>query len=408
MRFVQISDVHLGASLALSALGLPAAKRDQRRRELTQALQSACQLARDERADIVLLPGDLFDHEGISGDTLAETAATLRDCALPIVIAPGNHDFYSPSSYYNPDFALSRHGLRWPPNVYLLTGGRWVRLRIPEVPDVAFTGTAFTNHASDGERQLQQLPAPEPGVQNVLVFHGSRLGHTPPGKAAVLPFSDEELERCGYDYAALGHYHSHSIVRDTAGRIRGAYSGCPAGRGLDETGPKGVLIGELTEAGVELSLVQVDKRVIHDLSLDCSGIKYNAALLTQIEERLRQANCRDCDIVHLRLVGRRPRTLDARIPAGFLADRCFHIKINASALTPDYDIEDLRSGPGAETTEGRFVQAIDRRIAVASDEEEQQRLRHALSYGLDALIAKQVVPRYESNERPWSGSTEAP
>src|SRR5205085_2927843 len=124
---------------AASALGLPLAKREQRRRELTAALRHTCDLARDEGASVLLLPGDLFDHEGVSRDTLAEAADILGGCGLSIVIAPGNHDFYSPSSYYNPLLLRSRHGFDWPANVHLFAGGGWSRLHLSALPYVAFT-----------------------------------------------------------------------------------------------------------------------------------------------------------------------------------------------------------------------------------------------------------------------------
>jgi DNA repair exonuclease SbcCD nuclease subunit len=67
MRFVQLSDAHLGAPSGATALALPPEKRDPRRRELTDALCSACDLAWQGRgAAMILLPGDLRDHTGVS------------------------------------------------------------------------------------------------------------------------------------------------------------------------------------------------------------------------------------------------------------------------------------------------------------------------------------------------------
>jgi DNA repair exonuclease SbcCD nuclease subunit len=396
VRFVQVSDLHLGASLATSALGLPLAKREQRRRELAAALRATCDLARNEGVDAILLPGDLFDHEGVSRDTLAEAIGTLAECRLPVVIAPGNHDFYSPSSYYEPDFVHSRHGLAWPANVHVFPGGGWRRLQVPGIDGVTFTGIAFTSHDGPDDRPLQRLPQPEPGITNVLVFHGSRLGYAPPGKHSVLPFSDAELQQSGYTYAALGHYHSRSVV-ESGGRVLGAYSGCPAGRGLDECGPKGVLVGELTDRAASLRFVPVDRRVIHDVVVDCTGVDHNEALLGRIERCVRDTGCRECDIVYVRLTGRHGRTLEMRIPPDFLSDNglCYHLHVDATGLAPDYDVERYRSGVAADTVEGRFVREIEQRLHSAADEAERDLLRRALYYGLDALVARQVTPRYE-------------
>ncbi len=399
MRFVQVSDVHLGAPLTATALQLPPEKREQRRRELAAALRAACDLAGDEGAEVILLPGDLFDHEGVSRDTLAETVETLGACGLPIVLAPGNHDFLSPASYCSPAFLLARHNLAWPDNVHLFAGSDWTRLRLPALAGVAFTGIAFTSHDGPDGRPLASLPPPEHGVRNVLVFHGSRSGHAPQGKCAVLPFRDEELAAAGYDYAALGHYHNAATVLDAAGRVLGAYAGCPAGRGLDECGPRGVLLGELTADGVQVASVRVDGRVIHDLRVDCTGIGYDAALLQRIEDAVRAAGVRPPDIVHVQLAGHAGRTLEISIPPGFLlADgRCYHLQVDASALAPDYDLDAYRDG-AAHTVEGRFVHEIERRLAAAQTADERALLQRTLYYGLDALVSRTVTPRYERGE----------
>lgn len=397
LRFLQISDVHLGASLSTSALGLPRKKREQRQREIQGALRTACGLAKDEGVDVVLLPGDLFDDESITGDMLSEAAETLGSCEIPVILAPGNHDFYAESSFYNPDFARSTYALSWPSNVHLIPGGGWTSFQLPEVPDVSFAGIGYTSHYDGGDRPLRMAPAPKAGMRNVLVFHGSRVDHEPPGKLKVLPFGDDDLANSGYDYAAIGHYHSYSTIQRSNGNVLGAYSGCPAGRGLDECGEKGVLLGELSSSGtVRIDFRPVDTRQIRDLSVDCTGIGNNRALLDRIDQERRFQSCRDSDILYVRLVGRSPQTLDPTIPAGFLDDRCFHVQVDPSGLRPDYDLEKYASGPDAETAEGRFVAEMQRRIAAAADSAQQSLLRRALYYGLDALIAGSVTPRYET------------
>ncbi len=54
----------------------------------------------------------------------------------------------------------------------------------------------------------------------------------------------------GYDYVALGHVHAFSgFLKER--QTTYAYAGCPFGRGFDETGTKGVIIGTLqTQQGL--------------------------------------------------------------------------------------------------------------------------------------------------------------
>lgn len=58
------------------------------------------ELARSERADIVLLAGDIFDGGGTYFETGAEFVRCLRDMSVPVFIAPGNHDPYDARSPY--------------------------------------------------------------------------------------------------------------------------------------------------------------------------------------------------------------------------------------------------------------------------------------------------------------------
>ena len=264
-----------------------------------------------------------------------------------------------------------------------------------------FTGLAFTHHTSTDDRPFSRIPPPQTGLCNVLVFHGSRLGHQPPGKQTVLPFGDDDLGHAGYQYAAIGHYHSHSIIYDTSGSLRGAYAGCIAGRDLGECGAKGALVVDVDQSRSEVCFVELDARRIHDIGIDCTGLDHHAEVFRRILRGLSRAGCRPRDIAYLRLSGRHGRGLDLRSLdlATQLEGRCSHAQVDQSALTPDYDLEAYRDGGvAALTTEGRFVRAMERKLDGASDDRERAALHRALYYGLDALLTGAVTPRYELGE----------
>ncbi len=66
MRFVQFADIHLDSNLG-GALDLPPEKKEALRDDIRTALARACALAREIKADLVLVPGDLFDYETARG-----------------------------------------------------------------------------------------------------------------------------------------------------------------------------------------------------------------------------------------------------------------------------------------------------------------------------------------------------
>ncbi|HZI92764.1 MAG TPA: metallophosphoesterase, partial [Patescibacteria group bacterium] len=101
IRFLQLSDLHLDSSLQSGRLGLSQDKARTRLAEIRQILPRACALARERKVDLVLMPGDLFDDEAVTQDTVNFVIDHLARLApMPVVIAPGNHDYYSLGSPY--------------------------------------------------------------------------------------------------------------------------------------------------------------------------------------------------------------------------------------------------------------------------------------------------------------------
>jgi DNA repair exonuclease SbcCD nuclease subunit len=371
---------------------------------MRSVLARACDLAREKEVDLFLVPGDLFDDEAVSMDSINSTMEALGGLdPMPVVVAPGNHDFYSLGSPYNDEFLVARRQKPWPRNVKVFRTGMWEIWRAPGEISLAVTGMAHAAGAAIGDRLIAEpIPRDDSAEFKVLVFHGSRDNtDLPRGKLKTLPFSDAELAGQGFDYAAVGHYHDFALMRDPAQRVIGAYSGCPFSRGLDELGKKGVILGEISKdpsaeeaAEVRLERVPLDHRRIHLLQLDCTGLTYKDAILKRAEEQISLRECAEEDIVCLRLFGRMAPGIDLRVPEGFLSDRFFHAVVDVSRLRPAYDLDRYKREE-LKTTEARFAREMLRRIDEASDPSERRLLENALFYGLDALVQKEVAPRYE-------------
>jgi len=401
VRFLQISDLHLDSSLSSGRLGLPPEKVRIRQQEIRAILPAACALASDRRVDLVLMPGDLFDDESISMDTVNFVIDALgRLAPRPVVITPGNHDFYSLGSPYNNDLLAARRQRPWPENVKVFHAGRWEVWRAPATESISITGIAHAAGAPIGERLLAEpVPRDEEAAFRFLVFHGSRDNtDIPRGKLRTLPFSDAELAGQGFDYVAVGHYHEPATIRDPGGRPVGAYSGCPAGRGLDEAGEKSVIVGEVEKEGgvsrVTLERVRLDRRRIFVIEVPCSGLTHRDAILRRAEELIALRDCAADDILCLRLTGRVSPGIDLRFPDAYLGDRFFHVAMDASRLRPSYDLDRYRREE-FRTTEARFAREMLRRMEAASDPAERRTIENALFYGLDALVQREVAPRYE-------------
>ncbi len=399
LRFLQFSDAHLDAKVETSLLSLPEEKRRLRQREVRDVVRKACALARERNCDVVLIPGDLLDDEAASLDTanfLIDTFASLAP--MPVLISPGNHDPFSATSRYHSELLLTRGQSPWPQNVHIFKQPSFEGLRLPRRDDVVVVGISHLRNRGVSERLLAEgLVRPE-GDFAILLFHGSREAYLPPGKKLTLPFSDTELLSLGFDYAAIGHYHDHGSILDSEGRIRGAYSGAPAAQRLTDAGPRCVLVGTIGEdKNVHLEKVNLDPRTLHSIEVDCTGLTHTDAVLDKMESAA--ACARSEDMLYLRLTGRFPPGTRPELPAGFLQDKCFHVKIDTRNVLPGYDLDAyVREPSKMETVEGTFVRYLKDRLSEETDPEKRRIIENAIWYGLDAMIQKEVSPRYEDIE----------
>ena len=55
----------------------------------------------NEKADVLVIAGDLVDHNRVHSDVLAELQNQLNRLSIPIILLPGNHDSLDEDSIYN-------------------------------------------------------------------------------------------------------------------------------------------------------------------------------------------------------------------------------------------------------------------------------------------------------------------
>lgn len=397
VRFVQIADLHLGAPFAW----LPPARRAERRREQRRALEDVVALAIDRQAMAILVPGDLFDVEGVDAETLAFAvhAFDAPRCP-PVFIAPGNHDpATSTSLTWNPRL-LSARGYAWPSHVHIFRRPSWTALEIPGT-NVTVWGRCFMSSDPVFERPLEPAAlapvAPlDPSRLHVAVFHGSREGVLPTGQKLTAPFSDAEVLAAPFAYLAVGHYHEASALSGPNGVPRLAYTGSTLALHFGESGAHGALVVTIDpDAGpsVQLEPVELDARRVRVVDVDVTG----AASADEVERRalgaIDAAGISDRDLVRARLVGRivhGVRLAPGMEPPG----RVFALRWDPRAVRPDYDLEGIRAREPT-TTEDRLVQALMNDLDHEPDAERKALLLAALYYGLDALRLREVAPAYE-------------
>ncbi|MCD7844754.1 MAG: DNA repair exonuclease [Oscillospiraceae bacterium] len=357
IRILHAADLHLDSPF--QALGRERAA--QRRAEQRSLLEQMAALAREEQADMALFAGDLFDSDSAFAETARLIEAVTADMAIPVFIAPGNHDWYGPRSPWA--------RLRLGDNVHVFTEETIQCFPLPALKARVF-GAAFTGQHRSPPLADFVPPGKMPGVTDILVLHGE-VGSPDSPYGAI---TEAELAACGMDYVALGHTHSYSGPRQ-AGSTVYAWPGCPEGRGFDETGQKGVILAEASPGGCHVTFRPLAGRRYEVLSVDVT----DADPLAAVEAALDRDTARD--IYRIRLTGQTDETPDRAALTRALEGRFFALELR-DETSPRRDIWEGRE---QDSLRGLFLARLWNQYQAAQEDEERARITLAAQFGLQAL-----------------------
>ena len=366
LKILHSADLHLDSPFE----GLTAGKAAIRRGEQRQLLSALSGLARDEKADIVLLSGDLLD----SGNTYRETGEELVRCLgqidAPVLISPGNHDYYSAQCPYA--------RLKFPENVHVFTKPEIEWVELPEL-GVRVFGAAFTDKYSGPLLRGFKAERRE-GVLNLLCIHGE-LGS---GDSSYNPITEQELRDSGMDYVALGHIHKASGLQ-RAGASWYSWPGCPEGRGFDETGEKTVNLLELGEGECSLETRSIAQRRYELLKVDVTGSDALLAVHTQLpDETVR-------DIYRIILTGETEQSPDLKQLDAALSQMFFQLQLRDETRLR----RSVWERSGDDTLRGLFLEKLKKRYDSAKTEAERIAIEQAARWGLAALDNGEEVAKHE-------------
>ena len=355
IRILHAADLHLDAPFE----GLDPEKAALRRRELRRMPERIAAEAVRLGVDLLLLAGDVFDSERVYPETLEAFRDALSGLAIPVLISPGNHDFRSQRSPW------ARISL--PENVHVFSRPQLECVSFPELGADVW-GAGYT--AASCPPPLRGFSVPESGRTAILLLHSEADRPASP----YAPVTGEELARSGFVYAALGHVHSFGGLR-RAGNCFYAWPGCPAGRGFDECGEKGVLFAEVSDGDTSVSFVPLHEREYRELSVDI-GEDPSADVLAALPDDAGRHFWR------VTLTGETAEPPDLPALAAELGERVFDLTLrDATSRATDADAS-------GDTLRGLFVRRMRARIE-AAPESGRPILREALRLGLAALDGRE-------------------
>lgn len=355
--FVHTADIHFDTPFTARFTPEQASLR---RKEVMRTFQNICEAAKV--ADLFLVAGDLFDGRFVS----PETVAFLKRCfaEMPdtqVCLVAGNHDPY-------PVYAKENFG----ENVHLF-GTEMAYLDLPE-KQVRVHGRSFSNQYEESTL-LTPLPIKEDWC-NILLIHGEvvALG----GESVYNPLEKPVLEQSGVDYAALGHIHQYSGIQRLGGMYY-AYPGIPEGRGFDEAGERGYLVGTIEKGAVQATWKPVAKREFVLMDLDVSACGDSLEVVDKIRTAVEDAGKEN--IYRICLVGTAAKDLiKVESLQEQLKEAAFSIELR-DETRPAYPIESLAE---ENSLRGAFVKEMLSEIAQLPEEEKKMG-ELALSIGLDAM-----------------------
>lgn len=349
MKFIHTADIHWG----MNPDNDKPWSRD-RALAIKDTFAQIVKLARLRDADCLFIAGDLFHRQPLLRDLKEVNYLFSTIPGVRVVIIAGNHDRIRKSS------ALM--SFQWCSNVTFLMDED---LSSVCFDDIRTQVTGFSYHTAEiTESRLNGIQAPDTPYIHILLAHG--------GDAAHLPLDKSQLSKAGFSYAALGHIHKAEMAADHTW----AWPGSPEPLDKTETGPHGVIIGEISPTTrqvtslefIPLCQAQYLSMVVR-VTPATTALELNDRIADEIKKRGPE------NIYRFRIRGMRDPDMEFDFEP--LMRRMQVIEVT-DETEPQYDFSRLFAEHPSDMI-GFYIRALDREDASPIE-------KKALYYGIDALL----------------------
>ncbi|MDR7426829.1 MAG: DNA repair exonuclease [Armatimonadota bacterium] len=362
ISLLHTADVHLGMGFP----GLGAHGREHRE-QLRRTFARIVDLALQQRVDLLLVAGDLFDSQRQSEATLAfvrEQFLRLRDGGIRVVLLAGNHDPLGEESVW------SRARFEATCDNVTLFGAQPQTLILPDL-DLTVIGQSV---GPDGPQPLRGWPQERTTQFAVGLAHGSAYREGVVEAGTIHP---ADVRRLGLDYLALGDWHSTQAV--TGPPTPAWYAGAPEFLAMDQEAGQVLLVTIPQPGQAQVRPVRVGRRSYRRVEVDITGLD---------PDRVRAAamGAAGPDVVlDVVLTGMAPphRLPQVRDLEEALQEACFRARVR-NQVTVWLEEEALEAFP-ERTLVGRYIRLMRERAATAPPQE-RPILEEALQVGVAMLL----------------------
>ncbi|MBO4971785.1 MAG: metallophosphoesterase [Clostridia bacterium] len=282
MKITAFGDLHLDS--AFSAFGLRESSK--RREMLRNIFSNIISLVKENQSDLLLISGDLFDVPAPTPESASLVRRELSSLDIPVFITPGNHDYYIPNGIYD----------KMPENVYVFKNEPLESITVDSL-GICVDGYAFISDSYE----RNPLSTAENNCDAPIHILCAHTDMTPGSKYA--PFTEKDLEKSNYTFAALGHVHTKTDIL-TAGMCTAIYSGVIQGKGPDEPQNGCVNVIELDKNGIS-AIERVDVSLWNNLIFQVSvdGAISDSDIINRIKLECPNSFISEHDTLRIELVG---------------------------------------------------------------------------------------------------------
>jgi DNA repair exonuclease SbcCD nuclease subunit len=273
MKFVHAADAHIDSPMKGLA-AYPGAPVEAVRGATRQAFESLVALCIDQRVDLLVIAGDVYDGDWKDFSTglyLRSQLAHLRESGIEVVVIRGNHDAAS---------VITRN-LKLP-GIHVLRHDRPDSVVLEDL-GVVVHGQSFATR-SVTENLAAGYPDPLPGLVNIGLLHTCLGGYAEHENYA--PCRLEELVARGYDYWALGHVHDRAVLHVDPYVV---FAGNLQGRHIRECGAKGATVVEVVDDEIVIEHHTLDHVRWTRVRVDAAAVNDDVEVLERAQAALQSA-----------------------------------------------------------------------------------------------------------------------
>lgn len=366
VRIFHTADVHLGLKFTSYPDAVARALREAR----FETLERMVRTANEERCDLLVVSGDLFDHPRVARRDVSRAAEILGAFDRAVAVLPGNHDYVTgPEDELWKTFEGAAQD-----RVRLLTERRPYPLQSLDLDACLYPAPCESKHSkTHALGWMAEAPRTrENGRFHIGVAHGSFEGLTPDTEGEYFPMTEEDLHGVGLDLWLMGHIHVQYPVKVGASH-RIFYPSTPEPDGFDCRHEGKAWILDLVDSGEGPKSVTARSVATGRYRFRHESIRVDSLEDLEALQRRFASEGQDTTLLKLRLAGSLQREHRAGVAPllAELQERFLFLRLDDSLLTVRLTPDEI----DREFTRGSFPHRL--LVELSRDQNDREALQAA-------------------------------